>query len=263
MTRVDVLDEQLSQAFDRAHDAPQWALPAWPDPLTRVRRTAARRRAGRVAAATAAVAFVAAGAVIGVQSMSSTDARVHYRLGSGGTGSAPDRTGAQWLLTPQDFGQYAAAHPSPSPAPDLVPSPAPSDTELAQLHTDIAAVLPANVDTVRSDAADGGTRGHATVWLRLADGTPVAVERYRLDYPLELSGPERFTDPSVWADGTAYTVLTGNTLGYGFGPDTQWSGPIVWTTTADGWFTMWTAPVATDTLLGWARGADASFSGAG
>jgi hypothetical protein len=71
-------------------------------------------------------------------------------------------------------------------------------------------------------------------------------------------------EPAEWSDGTAYTVLTGNALGYAFGVDQQWSGPVVWTVTADGWFTSWTAPVPTATLLGWAEAGDRHFTaGAG
>ena len=274
MSDLDLLERELTESFARAHQAPQWALPIWPDAAARVRRAAIRARARRVTAATAVVAAVAGGAVVSAAALTSTDAQVQYGPLSGGDGGgATGQTGAQWLLSSSDYAHYAAAHPSPSAAPDLVPSPAPQDAELTQLQTDIAAALPAGADTVRADAADGGVRGQATVWLRLGDGTPVAVERHRLAYPLDLGGPEEttsdgqsttvtehFTDPATWADGTAYTVVTGNMFGYGFGAGTEWNGPTVWTVTPDGWFTMWTAPVSVDKLLSWARSADDAFA---
>ena len=274
MSDLDLLERELTESFERAHQAPQWALPSWPDAAGRVRRAAIRARARRVTAATAVVAAVTGGAVVSAAALTTTDAQVHYRTLSGGDGGgATGQTGAQWLLSSSDYAQYTAAHPSPSAAPDLVPSPAPRDAELTQLQTDIAAALPAGATTVRADAADGGVRGQATVWLRLTDGTPVAVERHRLGYPLDLNWPEdttsdgqpspvteHFTDPAAWADGTAYTVVTGTLFGYGFGAGTEWNGPTVWTVTPDGWFTMWTAPVSVDKLLSWARSADDSFA---
>ena len=117
------------------------------------------------------------------------------------------------------------------------------------------------------------------MWLRLADGTPVAVERYRLQYPVEagmsqypaatappiggdrVASNEASTTPDTWPDGSAYTVLSGDALGYSFGAGEQWSGPVAWTVTPDGWFTSWTAPVSTGRLLDWAQVADAHFSG--
>jgi hypothetical protein len=57
-------------------------------------------------------------------------------------------------------------------------------------------------------------------------------------------------------------VLTGDLMGYGVGEGAQWNGPLVWTVTADGWLTIWTAPVPSDRLLGWAQAADAHFTSA-
>lgn len=274
MSDLELLDRELTDAFERAHEAPQWALPSWPDAASRVSRAAIRARARRVTAAAAVVVAVATGAVVSAAAVTTSDDQVHYAPAAGGDGSGTaDQTGAQWLLSSNNYAQFTAAHPSPSAAPDLVPSPAPQDAELTQLQTDIAAALPTGAGTVRADAADGGVRGQATVWLRLADGTPIAVERHRLTYPLDLGWPEEtasgggspavtehFTDPVTWEDGTAYTVLTGDLFGYGFGAGTEWNGPTVWTVTPDGWFTMWTAPVSVDKLLSWARSADGSFA---
>jgi len=267
---TDVLDDELTSAFERAHEAPQWAMPGWPDSAGRVRRAATRARTRYAAAAAVGLTLVAGGALAAVHALPSGEDRVLPSNGGNST-DANGATGAKWLLSPSDFDAYTAAHPSPSPSTDRVPSPAPSDAQLAQLQRDVSAALPAGATTVRSDAADGGVRGDAIIWLRLADGTPVAVERTRLDYPRVLStavdsateevAPEHFTDPQTWADGTAYTIVTGQAFGYGLDRQTQWSGPFVWTVTPDGWFTMWTAPVASDTLLGWAQSADASFVG--
>ena len=266
---LDVLERRLTQAFTATHNDARWAGDGWPDPMGRLQR-ARRTQTRRIAVVSAvAAAGLAAGAVAGVSALSSSRDRVRVvgPAGQGDTGS-----GLQWLLTSSQYDAYTRAHPSPSPAVDRVPSPAPADDQLRSLQADIAAALPADARTVRADAADGGVNGDATVWLRLSDGTPVAVERLRLNYPRVLStttdssteeiAPEHFTDPQTWADGTAYTVVTGQAWGYGMDERTQWSGPFVWTATADGWFTVWTAPVSTDRLLGWAEAADAHFRSA-
>ncbi len=266
----ELLDAELTKAFDRAHDAPQWSSPAWPDPAGRIRRRAARTRTRRAVAGVAATAVVAGGVVAAAQLLPTGEDRVVPAEG-GRAAATAGGDGTAWLLSPKDYEAYTAAHPSPSPSTDLVASPAPDDAELAQLQADIAAAVPATAQTVRADAADGGARGSATVWLRLADGTPVAVERYRLDYPRVLSAdtdpaateklaPEQFTAPRTWADGTAYTVVTGMGFGYGFDAQTQWNGPFVWTVTPDGWFTSWTAPVDPQRLVDWAHSADAAFT---
>jgi hypothetical protein len=223
-----------------------------------------------VTVAGAGVCALAAGTVAAVDAWPTGADRVDVRP-QGGAGPAAT-SGLDWLLSPQQYASYTGAHPSPSAAPESVHSPAPTDAELEQLRGDIAAALPADATTLRTDAADGGAKGFATVWLRLADGTPVGVERSRLSYPRVLStttdpsatealAPEHFTDPGTWQDGSAYTVVTGSAWGYGFGVNDQWNGPFVWTATSDGWFTLWTAPVDADTLLGWAQAADAHFTG--
>lgn len=264
---LDVLERRLTHSFTGAHDDPRWSGDCWLDPVDRVRRARrAHNRRVAIASGIAATGLVAA-AVAGISALPSS----HDRVGVvGPAGHGATGTGLDWLLTNSQYDAYTAAHPSPSPAIDRVPSPAPVDDELRSLQADVAAALPAGVRTVRADSADGGVRSAATVWLRLADGTPVAVERTRLDYPRVLSAetgpgttetvaPEQFTDPQTWSDGTAYSVITGSGWGYGFDSDTQWAGPFVWTATGDGWFTTWTAPVAVDRLLGWAEAADAHF----
>jgi hypothetical protein len=262
----DLLERRLAKSFSGAHDEPRWAGDAWLDPIGHVHR-ARRTRVRRVAVvATIAAAGLVSGAIAGITALQSSKDQVRVIAPAG---HAQAGSGLDWLLTSSQYQDYVTAHPSPSPAADLVPSPAPVDDELRTLQSDIAAALPADAETVSADAADGGVRGDATVRLRLSDGTPVAVERLRLDYPRVLStttdssteaiAPEHFTDPRTWADGSAYTVVTGRAWGYGFDEQTQWSGPFVWTVTADGWFTIWTAPVSSDRLLSWAQTADASF----
>jgi hypothetical protein len=264
---LDVLERRLSQSFVAAHDDPRWAGDTWLDPMGRLGR--ARRAHNRRIAAVSALAAtgLAAGAIAGVSALSTTSDRVRV---VGPAGHPDAGSGLDWLLTTAQYDDYTAAHPSPSPPVDRVPSPAPVDDQLRGLEADIAAALPADAQTVRADAADGGVNGDATVWLRLSDGTPVAVERLRLEYPRVLStttdssteelAPEHFTDPQTWDDGTAYTIVTGQAWGYGLDEQTQWDGPFVWTVTSDGWFTMWTAPVSRDRLLGWAQAADAHFT---
>jgi len=259
-----LLERRLEESFAAAHDDPRWAGDGWTDPVGRLRK-AGRAHRRRVAVASGlSVAAIAGGAAAAVSAIPASNDRVGVTapMAHGQSG-----TGLDWLLTRSQYDAYTAAHPSPSPATDRVPSPAPVDDELRSLQADIAAALPNGVETVRADAADGGARGDATVWLRLADGTPVAVERYRLDYPRVLAtdtdpattetvAAEQFSDPQTWSDGSAYTTITGQGWGYAFGRGTEWSGPFVWTVTPDGWFTSWTAPVTTEKLLGWAQAAD-------
>jgi hypothetical protein len=266
MNDIDLLDEQLKASFDTAHIDPRWAAPGWTDPVARVRRRAAvvRRRVAAVTVIAAVVAIAGVAAV--VPHLRSAD-RISVQPAGGDVAA----TGLPWLLTPAQYAAYSAAHPSPSAAPDHVASPAPADAELQSLQADAVAALPAGARVVRADAADGGVRGDAVVWLRLADGTPVVVEREKLDYPRVLStstapsstdtaAPEHFTDPATWDDGTAYTVITGSLWGYGLDAQTHWQGPFVWTVTPDGWFTYWTAPVGAHRLLGWARAGDKTFT---
>jgi hypothetical protein len=263
----DLLDRDVHVAFDAAHHDPRWSGPVWTDPVARVRAGArARRRRAAAVASVLTVALLGAGAVA-VQTLRPATDRLQASPGAG-----DDSSGLRWLLTPAQWDTYTAAHPSPSPMADHVASPAPADDGLRRLQSDVAAALPAGAHEVRADAADGGLAADAVVWFRLGDGTPVAVERRPLDYPLALelstggpvterTPPEHFTDPLTWPSGTAYSVVTGQALGYGFGEGTEWSGPIVWTATPDGWFTSWTAPVDTDRLVGWAQAADANFTG--
>jgi hypothetical protein len=272
---ADVLDRRLVESFASAHDEPRWDGEPWTHPGERLRK-AGRAHSRRVAATSVlAAAGLVGGAVAGVSALTASSDQVRV---IGPAGHAATGTGLDWLLTKAQYDEYTRAHPSPSPASDRVPSPAPVDDQLRTLQADVNAALPADAQTVRADAADGGVAGHALVWQRLADGTPVVVERYRLDYPLEADLPdhvgptappdgeagdiysyESMTSPETWDDATAFTVLTGDAMGYALDRDTQWSGPIVWTVTADGWLTTWTAPVSTERLLGWAQAADARF----
>jgi hypothetical protein len=270
----DVLDRTLTAAFDAAHTDPRWSGGEWHDPVRRVRaasRTARLQVASLVAVAAVAVA---GGGVTAVHTLRPGPDRLRLAPAAPASGTG---TGLDWLLTPEQYKAYGAVHPSPSPDADVVASPAPIDADANRLQADVVSAL-GEADVLRIDAADGGLAGHAVLWLRV-DGTPVAVERYRLDYPLlagwvDQPGPtatpaggtrdaaprEDFTTPQTWPDGTAYTVATGDAVGYAFGPDEQWTGPIVWTVTPDGWLTWWTAPVTPDRLLGWAHVAADHFA---
>jgi hypothetical protein len=267
----DVLDRTLIAAFETAHTDARWSGGDWHDPVRRV-RGAARAARVRVLSGVAVLAVVAAaGGVLAVRAVSPGVDRL--RVGPAGPGGASG-TGLDWLLTPEQYDAYASVHPAPSPTADLVPSPAPVDAASRRLQSDVMAAV-GTAETLRIDAADGGQADHAILWLRV-DATPVAVERYRLGYPflagwVDQPGPtatpaggaqgaaprEDFTTPQAWPDGTAYTVATGDAVGYAFGKDEHWAGPVVWTVTPDGWLTSWTAPVSPDRLLGWARAADA------
>jgi hypothetical protein len=282
MTPQDLIEQQLTESLNAAHHDPRWAGSVWIEPVGRVRRAARSARTRTVVAGGVGLAVLGAGLAVGLQAITPGTDRVGV-IHPAGDGSSP-ASGLDWLMTSRQYAAYVAAHPSPSPSRDLVASPAPRSAELDQLLSDVAAAAP-DARTMREDAADGGERAHAVVWLTLADGTPAAVERYRLDYPLEAGAPtgprstatpagngtdpliyEQFTDPATWDDGTAYTVATGNAMGYaveqGQSPDSAWSGPVIWTVTPDGWFTSWTAPVSVDRLTRWAQESDAHFAAA-
>jgi hypothetical protein len=273
-SRETLLERRLEESFAVAQDDPRWSAECWTDPLGRLRR--ARRTQGRrlmgAAALAAAGVFVAAALGVSAWQRSNDQLRVISPAGPAATGS-----GLDWLLPLHDYHSYVAAHPQPSGGPDIVPSPAPRNEELAALEDDIRAVLPAGTRVLRDDAAAGGAEGMLEVELRLPDGTPIYVQRQKLDYPIALAAytgtgspdpgvaDEHFTDPNTWPDGTAYSVITGSSWGYGF-PSSEggdfWSGPYVYTATGKGWFTAWTAPVSSDRLLGWAQAADEHFAGA-
>ena len=265
MNDLDVLDPTVRDAFERAHGDLRWAGNRWTDPLPRLRAGVRAQRLRLATMAAVASVAVAGGGVAAVHALRPSPDRLTF-AGSG-TGS-----GLDWLLTPAQYDAYQAAHPAPSAGPQQVTSPAPVDDAARRLQTDVTAAV-GDATTLRLDAADGGAEGHAVLWLRVGS-TPVAVERYRLDYPLvagetarPTAGPdsrdsaEAFTAPRTWADGTAYTVATGQAMGYAFSRDEQWSGPVVWTVTPDGWLTSWTAPVTSDRLLGWAQTADEHYTG--
>ena len=269
-----VLEKRLEASFASAHEDPRWAGATWTDPVARVRRVHRTYRQRLAAASLLGVVALTAGVVVGVAALRSSSDEVRitpFTQGSAGSGS-----GLNWLLPLSDYRSYEAAHPQPSAGPQMVPSPAPRDTALAALEDDVRAVLPAGSRILRDDPAAGGAKGMLEVELRLPDGTPVFVQRQKLDYPVPLAAytgsgtpdpgfaDEHFTDPRSWADGTAYSVITGSSWGYSFpaseGGD-SWAGPYVYTATVDGWFTAWTSPVSTGKLLGWAEAADARFAG--
>ena len=262
---LDVLDPIVRDAFERAHGDGRWAGHAWTDPMPRL-RVGARASRVRTAAVTgfALVGVAVVGAAVVKVAGPGVDRLRTLPVTAPGSG-----TGLDWLLTPDQYDAYTTAHPMPSAGPEHVPSPVPIDDGARRLQADVLAAV-GDATTLRLDAADGGSAGHAVIWLRVG-GTPVAVERYRLDYPLVAGATadasaapdgaaEKFTSPRTWADGTAYTVASGETMGYAFGPGQQWSGPVVWTVTPEGWLTSWTAPVGSDRLLSWAQTADEHYT---
>jgi hypothetical protein len=266
MSHVDEIEARVAAALRAAPDDPRWAPPGWDDPVTRVRAAAGRSRRrhitlGGLGALTASVLLVA-----GFSAWSHDTSTV--RVGPAGTGQG---SGLDWLLTPQQWAAYTTAHPSPSPSRDVVASPAPVSVELHRLQAEVTSTL-GDVQVLRADAANGGDAGHLLVWVRTGDGTPVVVERYRLGYPVEAgtsgaSAPpggaagETYSEPEQLSTGSAMTALTGDRMGYSFGGGgDQWTGPIVWVVTPDGWFTSWTAPVSVGVLRGWAAAGDLQFS---
>jgi hypothetical protein len=271
MTDRDLLDRRLADALDTAQHDPRWSGHDWTDPLGRVRSGARRSRRRVALASAAAVAVVATGGVMAGAALTSHDD--HLATIQPLDGGPPGDTGARWLLPLPDYWNYEAAHPQPSPFYEKVPSPAPVDDDLRQLRSDLSAVIPGDFTILRADAADGGAKGLLNVELELADGTHVEASRRLLDYPRPLAAytghdepdpgfaDEHFTDPEVLATGSAYTVVTGTSVGYSpvDGAD-GWFGPYVELVTADGWDTSITAPVAKGTLVDWATAMDAHFA---
>src|ERR1044072_5291949 len=109
----DVLERRLSQSFTAAHDDPRWAGDVWTDQIGRLQRVRrARTRRVWTISAVAAVGVVAAG-VAGFSMLSASSDRVQV---VGPADQSDARTGLDWLLTKSQYFDYAAAHPSPSPA---------------------------------------------------------------------------------------------------------------------------------------------------
>lgn len=270
------LERRLGESFATAHDDPRWAGEGWTDPLDRLARArrSARRRTSVLSVL--GVAVVSAGVIAGAVALRPGHDELRASPQSAGTADAG--SGLTWLLPLDDYRSYEAAHPQPSADPAMVPSPAPRDAALTTLEENVSSVLPAGTRLLRDDAAAGGAKGMLEAELRLPDGSPLYVQRQKLDYPVPLAAytgsgtpdpgmaDEHFTQPQTWSDGTAYSVITGSSWGYSLpaseGGD-NWSGPWVYTATGDGWFTAWSAPVATNRLLGWAQAADAAFVAGG
>jgi hypothetical protein len=269
-----LLERRLEESFVVAHDDPRWAADAWADPVGRLRRANRTHHRRLAIASCLGVVTLTAGVVLGASALRSNSDEV--RVVPLSPGSAAGVSGLNWLLPLSDYRTYESAHPRPSAEPQTVPSPALRGTALAALEDDVKAVLPAGARILRDDAAGGGAKGMLEVELRLPDGAPLYVQRQKLDYPVPLAAytgtgtpdpgfaDEHFTDPQSWPDGTAYSVITGSSWGYSL-PASEggdfWSGPYIYTATADGWFTSWTAPVSAAKLLGWAQAADARFVG--
>jgi hypothetical protein len=269
-----VLERRLQESFAVAHDDARWAADTWADPLGRLRHNKRNRRRRLAVASCAGVVALVAAAVAGGRALRSSSDVV--RVAPLSQGPAATGSGLNWLLPLPDYRSYVAAHPQPSAGPQVVPSPAPRDSALTTLEDDVNAVLPPGTRILRDDAAAGGAKGMLEVELRLPDGSPLMVQRQKLDYPVALAAytgdgtpdpgfaDEHFTNPQTWADKTAYSVITGTSWGYSFpaseGGD-YWAGPYVYTATAEGWLTAWTAPVSADKLLGWAQASDAHFIG--
>jgi hypothetical protein len=215
------------------------------------------------------VAALVGGGVVGLQSLAPGADRVRVVGPADQPGASG--TGLDWLLTREQYLRYTSAHPEPSPGYEKVPSPAPVDDALRALTADVKGALGA-VALMRQDAADGGAKGRTVIDVRTTSGDPLVVERVQLTYPEAAAGytgpgtPDagmadmHYTDPALWSDGTAYTVVTGTSEGYGL-PESEggqsWTGPWVIFVTPDGLRTRVTAPVDTATLLTWARAIDA------
>jgi hypothetical protein len=263
---VDPVEELLAAALADARTDDRWAIAPPAQALTTVRRAAARQRT-----ATAGAALLAAAAAgVGVSLVVGQDGQqaVVQQPADGGTqphavaGIEPEwipTTGSDWVLDKPVYDEFVASHVLPSAAPHTVRSPAPLTEASARLLRDVRTGLAADATTVRQDAPNG-LAGAAAIHVRLADGTPVEVERMQLQWPM----PTQFTGDGTERPMTRRDLASGSVLvtiagaGYGWGPDIPQGANVAFVVTATGVYTYWAAPLSVplETVAGWAEAAD-------
>ena len=274
----DPLERLLATALRDARTDDRWAVPTAPGLAHRVRRATVRRRRQRaLVAVTAGLALVGGGTAVLAQARGGGAAdSVYARPTTTSPAAAPSPVagvspdylvdeGSDWLLSRDDYVDFFTTHSMPSPRPNPVQSPAPLTGASARLLADVESVLPDGATTDRQDALDGDP-ARVGVHVRLADGTPVEVEREPLQTPIAYlgvggsgsigSGVSAVQD--VPGSASAFVVFPG--ISYGWGPGVEHGARRVLVVRPDGEATSWYAPlsVPVETVTQWALGADAA-----
>lgn len=267
----DPAERLLTDALRDARTDERWAVQARPGMAHRVRRASLRRRRGQAVLAAAAAAVVLTGAVAGLTQLPGGDRPTDAVIagpapapGEPGPVITPEFTptsGRDWLLTEQEFERFTATHAAPSPRPNPVQSPAPLTDYSARLLADVEAALPAGATTERQDALNGDP-ATAGIHIRLADGTPVEVDRQPLQgpvaYPLYFGGAQRPVPEPAAVPGSDSAVLAVENVGYGWGPTIADGARSVTVVRRDGEATRWYAPLSVplETLTRWSLAAE-------
>jgi hypothetical protein len=264
---TDPIEELLAAALADARTDDRWAIAPKAQALTAVRRSAARRRTATAGGAL----LVAAGATAGISLAVGHDPgqqTVIQQPADGGTqphavpGVEPEwtpTTGSEWVLDKPAYDDFVMTHILPSPAPHTVRSPAPLTEASGRLLRDVEQGLPADATTVRQDAPNG-LAGAGAIHVRLADGTPVEVERMQLQEPISTQfggdGPQKPMTRHDLPTGSVIVTIAGAL--YGWGPGIAGGANIALVVTPTGQYTYWAAPVSVPltTVAGWAEAAD-------
>jgi hypothetical protein len=268
---TDPTEELLAAALAGARTDDRWALAAPPQALTRVRRAATRQRARSAGMAVVGLTAAVSGATFGLAALGhgGPDGAVVVPGTQGDPTAAPSpvpgispawtpTSGRDWVLDKGAYDAFVAAHTLPSSAPHDVQSPAPLTDYSARLASDVGSALPAGSTLVRQDAPDG-LAGSAAVQARLADGTPVNVQRIPLQQPITSSfggdGAPSAARRDLASGSVLLTIAHG---GYGWGPDIPQGANIAIVVAVDGTETSWSAPVSVPlpTVAQWAEVAD-------
>lgn len=251
------LDQLLHDAL---HDD-RLALPVPAETLDVVRRKRRARQRLVITGASVAALALAGGSValVSLRSSSSSTLSPYLEGGLPAGSPAPGITpafvpgsGRDWLLTGPEYDAYRASHTHPSPAPgqSVVHSPAPLSSQSAQLLEDVtAATLPSSASLRREDSV-GGQPNVAAVHVRLADGTPIEIQRAQAQEPFAyamtgIDGSSTMTAPGahvVDVPGTSSAAGVIPDASYGFAGRTDRTEEVV-VVTRGGVVTTWWAPV--------------------
>ena len=126
--------------------------------------------------------------------------------------------------------------------------------------TDLAAPAVVMANILGAQDAPNGLAGAAAIHARLADGTPVEVERMQLQEPISTQfggeGPQRPMTRRDLQTGSVLVTIAG--AGYGWGPDIPADANVALVVTPTGEYTYWAAPLSVplDTVRSWAEAAD-------
>jgi hypothetical protein len=265
---IDPIEELLAAALAGARTDDRWAIPPNAQALTSVRRAAARQRTATAGAALLAAAAAGVGITVAVGS-DGQQTVVQQPADSPDRaqpvpGIEPDwipTSGSDWVLDKPAYDEFVTSHLLPSPAPHTVRSPAPLTDASARLLRDVLKGIAPDASTVRQDAPNG-LAGAAAIHARLADGTPVEVERMQLQEPISTQfggdGPQRPMTRRDLPTGSVLVTIAG--AGYGWGPGIPEGANVALVVTPTGEYTSWAAPltVPLQTVASWAEAADGS-----